>query len=33
MIEELYERNGWLLPAMPLTLHRILRYSGLVDDY
>lgn len=26
-LEALYERNGWLLPTLPLTLHRLLRYS------
>lgn len=26
-LEELYARNGWLMPAVPFTLHRLLRYS------
>jgi hypothetical protein len=32
-LEELYARNGWLLPAMPLTLHRMLRFSSKMFDY
>lgn len=26
-LERLYESSGWLLPAIPYTLHRMLRYS------
>lgn len=33
LLEALYDRNGWLLPAMPLTLHRMLRYSKDMYDY
>lgn len=26
-LERIYESSGWLLPAIPYTLHRVLRYS------
>jgi hypothetical protein len=32
-LETVYDRNGWLLPSMPLTLHRMLRYSKDMYDY
>jgi hypothetical protein len=31
-MEAMYQENGWLLPAVPFTLHRMLRKSDL-DDY
>lgn len=31
LLEALYEENGWLLPTIPLTLHRMLRRSHLLD--
>ncbi len=30
VLEKLYDRNGWLLPAVPYTLHRMLRKAGLL---
>jgi hypothetical protein len=30
--EALYEQEGWLLPALPYILHRLLRYAGVFDD-